>query len=68
MFDLKSALFAFVTITIIILVARWLKAKIRLFQDLYLPESIIAGAIALILGPGVLGAIAVARGAGGFIP
>ena len=75
MFDLKSALFAFVTITIIILVARWLKAKIRLFQDLYLPESIIAGAIALILGPEVLGAIAVARGeapdsyiAGGLFP
>lgn len=48
---------------ILILVGRFLKQKIPLFQKLYLPESIIAGALALLLGPGVLGAIALGLGA-----
>ena len=48
---------------ILLLIARLIKHKIRLFQTLYLPESIIAGAIALILGPGILGAISVSLGA-----
>ena len=63
MFTLLNVLFAFVMVGILLLIARLIKHKIRLFQTLYLPESIIAGAIALILGPGVLGAIAVASGA-----
>lgn len=75
MFTLLNVLFAFVMVGILLLVARFIKHKIRLFQTLYLPESIIAGAIALILGPGVLGAIAFATGtspdsyfAGGLFP
>lgn len=63
MFTLLNVLFAFVMVGILLLVARWVKHKIQLFQTLYLPESIIAGAIALILGPGILGAISVALGA-----
>lgn len=63
MFNLITTLFAFINIGILILIARFLKQKINLLQKIYLPESIIAGAIALIVGPGVLGAILVATGA-----
>ncbi|AIE75896.1 MULTISPECIES: sodium/glutamate symporter [unclassified Synechocystis] len=75
MLNLINVLFAFITVAILILVGRLLKQKIRLFQKLYLPESIIAGAIALVLGPGIVGSIAVALGvpadsywAGGVFP
>jgi len=75
MFNLLNVLFAFIIVGILLLVARVIKHKIRLFQTLYIPESIIAGAIALLLGTGVLGAIAVATGsspdsylAGGLFP
>ena len=63
MFNLLNVFFAFIMVGILILVARFIKHKIRLFETLYLPESIIAGGIALLLGPGVLGAIALALGA-----
>ena len=63
MFNLLNVLFAFIIVGILLLVARVIKHKIGLFQTLYIPESIIAGAIALLLGTGVLGAIAVATGA-----
>lgn len=63
MFNLLNALFAFVAIGILILVGRFLKQKIKIFQKLYVPESIIAGTVALLLGPGVAGAIAIALGA-----
>lgn len=63
MFTLLNVLFAFVMVGILLLVARFIKQKIRLLQTLYLPESIIAGAIALVLGPGILGAIATSLGA-----
>jgi ESS family glutamate:Na+ symporter len=60
---------------ILVLVARFVKHKVKLFQAIYLPESIIAGVIALLVGPGVLGAIALAFGrsadsylAGGLFP
>ena len=63
MFNLLNVLFAFIIVGILLLIARLIKHKIRLFQTLYLPESIIAGAIALLLGSGALGAIAVSAGA-----
>ena len=75
MFDLLSVFFAFVLLGLLILVARFVKYHVRLFQTLYLPESIIAGAIALLLGPAVFGAIATSFGvdsesylAGGIFP
>lgn len=75
MFDLLSVFFAFVLLGLLVLVARFVKYHVRLFQTLYLPESIIAGAIALLLGPAVLGAIATSLGvdseaylAGGIFP
>ena len=63
MFNLLNVLFAFIVVGILLLVARVIKQKIKIFQTLYIPESIIAGAIALLLGTGVLGAIAVSAGA-----
>ena len=63
MFNLLNVLFAFIVVGVLLLVARIIKHKVRLFQTLYIPESIIAGAIALLLGTGALGAIAVSLGA-----
>ncbi len=58
MFKLISVLFAMVVLGGLVLLGRLAKQKIKLFQSLYLPESILAGVIALILGPGIFGAIA----------
>jgi len=63
MFTLLNVLFAFIVVGILLIIARLIKQKIKLFQTLYLPESIIAGAIALLLGSGALGAIVIATGA-----
>lgn len=60
MFTLKDVFFAFVLIALLILAGRFVKQRLRWIQMLYLPESIVAGALALILGPQVLGAIATA--------
>lgn len=57
MFDLVNVLFAFIVLAILLLVSVYIKQKVPLLQQLYLPESIIAGAIALFLGKEVLGAI-----------
>ncbi|MEM1425356.1 MAG: sodium:glutamate symporter, partial [Cyanobacteria bacterium P01_H01_bin.130] len=62
MFKLISVLFAMVVLGGLVLLGRLAKQKIKLFQSLYLPESILAGVIALILGPGIFGAIAQALG------
>jgi len=58
MFDLLSVFFAFVVLAILLLLSVYIKQKIKLLQKLYLPESIIAGAIALLLGAEVLGKLA----------
>ncbi len=63
MFNLLNVLFAFIVVGVLLIIARVIKQKIRLFQTLYIPESIIAGAIALLLGTGALGAIALSMGA-----
>ncbi|AFZ46411.1 sodium/glutamate symporter [Cyanobacterium stanieri PCC 7202] len=57
MFNLRDALFAFVILAILILVARFIKQKARWIQTLYLPESVVAGFLALILGREALGAL-----------
>ncbi len=62
MFNLKDVFFAFTIVAILLLVGRWLKHKIGFFQRIYLPSSIIAGGIALLLGPQILGAIAISLG------
>lgn len=58
MLNLKDALFAFILVALLILVGRFIHQKIRWIQKLYIPESIVAGVVALVLGPQVLGAIA----------
>ena len=58
MFDLLSVFFALVVLAILLLLSVYIKQKVKLLQKLYLPESIIAGAIALLLGAEVLGKIA----------
>ena len=63
MFNLLNVLFAFIVVGVLLIIARIIKQKIKIFQTLYLPESIIAGAIALLLGSGALGAIAISLGA-----
>jgi ESS family glutamate:Na+ symporter len=56
-FNLRDVFFAFITIAILVLVGRYIKQKSPWIQRLYLPESIVAGVLALLLGPQVLGAI-----------
>ncbi|MEL6161353.1 MAG: sodium/glutamate symporter [Cyanobacteria bacterium J06623_5] len=60
MLTLKDVFFAFVWIALLILAGRIIKQKVGWIRRLYLPESIVAGALALILGPQVLGAITTA--------
>lgn len=57
MFSLVDALFAFILVGLLVLVGRIIRQKVPLFKALYLPSSIVAGVLALLLGPGVLGAI-----------
>ncbi|NET38139.1 MAG: sodium:glutamate symporter [Cyanothece sp. SIO1E1] len=58
MFNLKDVFFALVMIALLVLAGRFIKQKFHWIQVLHLPESIVAGALALLLGPEVLGAIA----------
>ena len=58
MFELIDVFFAFVLVALLILVGRFVRQRVQFLRSLYLPSSIVAGAIALLLGPGVLGAIA----------
>ena len=57
MFTLKDVFFAFTLIGILILIGRLIQQQVRWIQQLYLPESVVAGVLALLLGPEVLGAI-----------
>ena len=57
-FTLQDAFYAFVIIALLILIGRFVRQKVPLFQTLYIPSSIVAGGIALLLGPEVFGAIA----------
>lgn len=57
MFNLTDVFFAFLILGILLLIAVFIKQKIPLLQRLYIPESIIAGALALLLGPEALGSL-----------
>ncbi len=58
MFTLRDVFFAFIWIALLVLAGRFIKQRVRWIRRLYLPESIVAGVLALLLGPQVLGAIA----------
>lgn len=57
MFQLIDVFFAFIAIALLILVGRFVRQRIKFLRDLYLPSSIVAGVIALLLGPQALGAV-----------
>ena len=53
-----DALFVYMAILgVLLLVASWLRLKVPLFKKYYLPASLIAGVIGLLLGPYFLGII-----------
>lgn len=57
MLTLRDIFFAFIWIALLLLAGRLIKQHAGWIRKLYLPESIVAGALALLLGPQVLGAI-----------
>ncbi|MGD1910271.1 MAG: sodium/glutamate symporter [Rivularia sp. (in: cyanobacteria)] len=57
MFQLIDAFWAYILIAILILVGRFIRERIGILQSLFIPSSVVAGAIALLLGPSALGAI-----------
>ncbi|HMO51634.1 MAG TPA: sodium/glutamate symporter [Kiritimatiellia bacterium] len=56
-----------ILIGVLLMLSRMLKSRIPLFERLFLPSSIIAGVIALLIGPQVFGAFSV-RWPDGLIP
>lgn len=48
---------SFVVLGLLLLVGYWIRLKVRVFQKFFVPSSIIAGIIGLLLGPQVLGQI-----------
>jgi len=56
---------ALVLLGLLLLAGKWLRLRVALFGHLFLPSSVIAGVLALLLGPYVLGRLAAAvAGAG----
>ena len=53
--DLTIAAFSVLILAIILVLGKWVRIKVKLLQRLFLPTSLIAGFIALILGPEILG-------------
>lgn len=53
--SLGVAGFALVLLAILLVLAMWVRLKIRIMQKLFLPASLIGGFLALLLGPEVLG-------------
>ncbi len=54
---IKGYFFSLCILSLFLLVGKLLRVKIKLFQKLFLPSSIIAGFVAILLGPYVLGAV-----------
>ena len=55
--NLTDVFFAFTLIALLILAGRLIQQKTRWIQQLYLPESVVAGVLALLLGKEVLGKV-----------
>lgn len=60
MFKLIDVFWGYIFIAVLILVGRFIRQRIRILRSLYVPSSLVAGAIALLLGPNALGAIVTA--------
>lgn len=57
MFQLIDAFWAYTLIAILILFGRFIRQRIAILKRLFIPSSIVAGVIALLLGPTALGVI-----------
>ncbi|WP_231510302.1 sodium/glutamate symporter [Fischerella sp. PCC 9605] len=57
MFKLIDVFWAYTFIAILILVGRLIRQRLRLLRSLYIPSSVVAGIVALLLGPAAFGAI-----------
>ncbi len=57
MFQLIDVFWAYTLIAILILVGRFIRQRIAILKSLFIPSSVVAGVIALLLGPSALGAI-----------
>jgi glutamate:Na+ symporter, ESS family len=58
---------ALLVIGLLLVAAKWLRARIGLFRRLFLPASVIGGTLALLAGPQVLGRIVDAAGGPGWL-
>lgn len=61
--SMQDAFWALVALGILLCISQWILQHVRLFRTLFLPSSLIAGFLALLLGPQVLGEIAARLGA-----
>ncbi|MBE9178282.1 sodium:glutamate symporter [Oculatella sp. LEGE 06141] len=57
-YNFRDVFFAFVVLGLLVLVGRFVRQRIGFLQSLFIPSSIVAGLIALLLGPDALGAVA----------
>lgn len=57
MITMTEVFWAFVLMSVLLLLGKYVRSYVRVFQAFYLPSSIIAGLVALSLGPEVLGRI-----------
>lgn len=58
MFKLIDVFWAYILLAILVLVGRFIRQRVQIVRALFLPSSIVAGVLALLLGPDVLGAAA----------
>jgi len=56
--NLDQIFTALILLGLLLLLGKWLRLKVALFGQLFLPSAIIAGVIALLVGPEVLGRLA----------
>jgi ESS family glutamate:Na+ symporter len=56
-FNIENLFFSVCVLSLFLLIGKLMRVKIRLFQTLFLPSSIIAGFVALAVGPFMLGAL-----------
>ncbi|MBE9215850.1 sodium:glutamate symporter [Plectonema cf. radiosum LEGE 06105] len=57
MFQLIDVFWAYTLIAILILVGRLIRQRIGILKSLFIPSSVVAGVIALLLGPSALGTV-----------
>ncbi len=57
MFKLIDVFWAYILIAILILIGRFVRQRLWLLRSLYIPSSVVAGIIALLLGSGAFGAV-----------